>query len=115
MNVSCNILEKPNAVVFSMVGKITIDDDSKKISELVEDVLKKGNKNIIFDLSDLEFITSSGLNFFIRCLTKIRNSDGELVFTGVKGFVEKLFNISKLNEIFIICPTVEDGLLKFTK
>jgi anti-anti-sigma factor len=115
VSVTYNILEKPKAVIFSIAGKITTDDDSKSISESLDEILKKGNKQILFDLSELEFITSSGLNFFIRCLTKIRNADGELVFCGVHGFVEKLFSISKLNEIFIISPTSEEGLLKFTR
>ena len=64
------------------------------------------------DVSKLEYITSSGLNFFIRSLTRIRNVGGEIILCGVQGNVEKLLKISKLNEIFTICPTIADGLVR---
>jgi anti-sigma B factor antagonist len=110
-----HITSEPNVVVFSISGKINQDASTTEMMQALESELKSGKKLFVFDLKKLEFMSSTGLNFFIRCLTKIRNAGGELVLVEVHGIVEKLFDISKLNEIFTICPTLEEGRLKISK
>jgi anti-sigma B factor antagonist len=110
-----HITREPNVVVFSILGKINQDAIITEMMQALESELKSGNKQFVFNLNKLEFMSSTGLNFFIRCLTKIRNAGGDLVLVEVHGIVEKLFGISKLNEIFTICPTLEEGRLKITK
>ena len=112
MSFSFKISHLPVAVVFSVSGKISQEDTTGDLLDAVTEELDKKAKAILFDVSGLEYITSTGLNFFIRVLTKTRNADGQLILCGMHGTVEKLFKISKLNEIFTTCPTVEDGLAK---
>ncbi len=112
MSFEFKINAQPNAVVFSISGRISQDDTLEEIMAALNAELEKKVKYILLDIAKLEYITSSGLNFFIRTLTRTRNSGGELIICGLNGTVEKLFIISKLNEIFTLCPTVEAGLQK---
>jgi anti-anti-sigma factor len=106
------ITNNASALIFSIGGKIHSSEDTEGLLTQLERELKNQKKQFLFEVSNLEYITSTGLNFFIRSLTRIRNAGGELVVCNMHGTVEKLFKISKLNEIFIICPTVEEGLIK---
>lgn len=112
MSFEFKITHQPNAAVFSISGRISQDDTTNEIMDSLVLELEKKVKFILLDISNLEYITSTGLNFFIRTLTKTRNAGGELIICGLQGMVEKLFVISKLNEIFTICPTIEAGLTK---
>ena len=112
MSLSINIEHHSSSVVFSFSGKINNQDETTEVLQQLDNELAQKQKSFLYDVSKLEYITSSGLNFFIRSLTRIRNVGGEVILCGVQGNVEKLLKISKLNEIFTICPTVEDGLVK---
>lgn len=112
MSFTFEIKSDAQALIFSIGGKIVRSEDTETLLARLDQELKLQKKQFLFEVSNLEYITSTGLNFFIRSLTRIRNSGGELVLCNLNGVVEKLFKISKLNEIFIICPTVEEGLIK---
>lgn len=106
------ITNQPNVVVFGLSGRISQVDAVEQILVDLITAIESKSKVIIFDVSKIDYINSSGLNFFIRALTKIRNAGKELILCGMSGVVEKLFIISKLNEIFTIYPTLEEGLKK---
>lgn len=112
MSFEFKIQAQPDAVVFTISGRISQEDTTENMLQALVGELEKNARFVLIDVSGLEYITSSGLNFFIRALTRTRNAGGELILCGLGGNVEKLFVISKLNEIFTICPTLEDGLQK---
>lgn len=100
VNFSLHIDQNYN--LFSIKGKILTDLESNFLIEQIDDLIKKHKYPIILNIKELEHITSTGLNFFIRALTRCRNNSIELVIYGLQPSVEKLFYISKLNEIFVI-------------
>lgn len=112
MSIVFKIDVRPHAAIYSVSGKMTAEDATADMLLSITGQLEKNTSNILLDVSGLEYITSSGLNFFIRALTRTRNAGGELIICGLHGTVEKLFIISKLNEIFTICPDVATGLAK---
>ena len=110
MSLKHSIVQQQGGAIFTIEGKICSPEDSDELIAVLYDVLEKKIQFLIIDIEKLDYITSSGLNFFIRSLTRVRNIGGELIISGLHGNVEKLFNISKLNEIFTFSPTVEEGL-----
>lgn len=112
MSFDFKINTQPDSVVFSISGRISQEDTLEEIMAALNKELERKIHFILLDISKLEYITSSGLNFFIRTLTRTRNIGAELLICGLHGTVEKLFVISKLNEIFTLCPTLEAGLQK---
>ena len=49
----------------------------------------------------------------MRVLTRTRIKNGDLIFFGVKGNVENLFKIAKINKIYTIYDTEEEALNHF--
>lgn len=93
--------------IFYLDGKLNNSDNGLELIADIESKLALDNKQVVLDCQKLSYINSSGLNVFIRLLTKIRNSGGELYFTNVNAIVSKIFTVSKLNQIFNIYPTTE--------
>lgn len=112
MSLAFDITHNDSVVIFSLTGRINNQEETTPILEKLDLELNESKKEFIYNLENLDYITSSGLNFFLRSMTRIRNVDGELVFCSVNSTVNKLFKISKLNEIFSITDSVTEGIKK---
>ena len=54
-----------------------------------------------------------GISFFMRTLTKSRIMGGELILCNVRGNVDKIFKIAKLNEIYTIYNSQKEAIKHF--
>jgi len=100
-------------IIYKIKGKITSDLDFEDIEK---EVFKNINKNyfrIIFNLDELTHTNSTGISFFMRTLTKSRIMGGELILCNVKGNVDKIFKIAKLDEIYTIYNSLEEAIKHF--
>ena len=70
----------------------------------------EGQQNIVFDVSDVTFIDSSGLSAILIGNRICKNAGGSFVLAGVNENVSKLLRISQLDNILHIVPTVQEGI-----
>lgn len=77
-------------------------------SELV--VLSNGGvPNLILDLTDVKYVDSSGLSAILTA-HRLWKSLGSFVLTGIKhDAVSKLIEISRLDSVLTILPTLEES------
>ena len=99
MSIKYTLHIEAKAVIVSLEGRMVTDNDTTNLLNEIQKKIEEGFKVFYFDLNLLEYITSSGLNFFVRILTRTRNVSAEVVLCGIQGNVEKLFVISKLNSL----------------
>ncbi len=115
MAFSVDIDEQNGSVVFLLKGKLLNEGDSLKLNDTIAVEIESGVQNIVFDLSKLENCNSSGLNVLIRTLTKTRTKNGDTVVCCVNSSLDKLFAITKLNEIFSLYSNQKEALQHFKK
>lgn len=72
---------------------------------------QEGVRNLIFDLSDVKFVDSSGLSAILTG-NRLWNSEESLfILTGVaQPAVKKLIEISRLDNILTLIPTVQESI-----
>jgi anti-sigma B factor antagonist len=109
MSLNFDIQEQVPVHVLSLKGKIMSDDDVKDLKNAVERL----PSNLVIDISELTHTNSSGINFFIKTLTRCRVNGGELVLNGLNGSVKKLFELAKINGLFVAYDSLEDSLKHF--
>lgn len=100
-------------LVLSLKGKVLEDKLLKDILKSVEEALPKSKGKIILNLSELDYVNSTGINFFIKVLTKARIHGGDVVFYGITGSVKTIVHISKMDEVFTIVESQEEALSIF--
>ena len=92
--------------------------EEKNLNSLIAPQLKsefvflrnEGVKNLIFDLGDVDFVDSSGLSSILTA-NRIWKDYGSFVMANIKSdSVNKLIEISKLDGILTIIPTVEEAI-----
>lgn len=70
----------------------------------------QGFHNIILDLSESLYCDSSGLSAILVGNRLCRNSSGAFVITGLSETVRKLIQISQLDQVLSITPSLGDAI-----
>ena len=65
--------------------------------------------NVLFDLSGMVHIDSSGLGVLVQILQKARAGGGKVVLAALQPAPKIVFDITKVSRVFEIVPTVEDA------
>ena len=100
---------RPGVVVVEMTGSIRIGPNCQEIEQVVEDLIRRHETRVIFDLSGVSFIDSSGIGTLVRSLTKLKKLGGTLRLTGVKGMVEGVFKLTQIDKVLDIYPTASEA------
>ena len=78
---------------------------------LREEVLNRMSEgsNVLFDLSGMVHIDSSGLGVLVQVLQKAKANGGRVILAGLQPGPKIVFDITKVNRVFEIVPTVADA------
>ena len=78
---------------------------------LREEMLGKldGGTNVLFDLTKMVHIDSSGLGVLVQVLQKTKAGGGKVVLAGLQPGPKIVFDITKVSRVFDIVPTVADA------
>ena len=98
-----------DALVVNVTGRmdaITAPEFDTECQKWIDD----GETRVVIDLSDLEYISSAGLRSILAAAKKLKNTQGELLFAGLSGMVEEVFNVSGFAAMFKIYKSPEDAL-----
>src|SRR5271154_2700182 len=76
------------------------------VKERIGTLIDNGHHRIALDISEVEFIDSSGLSAAVWALKRL-GDDGELVIGGARGTVMSIFRLTRLDKVFRIFPDKE--------
>jgi len=79
----------------------------------VKEILASGQKNLIFDLTDVPYISSSGLRVLVVALKGTRAAQGDTRLAGVFRTVREVLKVTALDTLFHIYPNVDSAIEKF--
>ena len=78
---------------------------------LREEVLAKmsDGTNVLFDLSQMNHIDSSGLGVLVQILQKAKAGGGKMILASLQSGPKIVFDITKVSRVFEIVPTAKDA------
>lgn len=81
---------------------------SDRVERSLASMIKKKPDHLVVDLSGVTFIDSSGVAVLIRALQNIQEYGGKFSLTGMNDKVRPIFEIARLDQVFIIdSPEIE--------
>lgn len=104
----------PDIDVLEISGRIVLGRESQRIEWLVEELLGKNRKKIIFDITHVEYVDSAGLGIIVGCSGKIKTGGGELRVVGANQRVQQIFKMTGLTNVLAIYPDVAGAKANFT-
>ena len=89
--------------------------DASNSQEFKRDMssLLEANSKVVFDMTKLGFVDSSGCGAILSCLKKIKGKSGELKICGLQDRVSDLLKLMRLERVFDIKATREDAINAF--
>ena len=108
MNFTINNKEKHYLVTCNIENLNSVVSPELKSELLV--ISKGGNKNIVLDLSKAKYADSSGLSAVLLANRLCRDSGGTFVLTGLNEHILKLIEISQLDRVLNITPTLSEAV-----
>ena len=103
MDIQIEQQQDKSVIVFDK--NVIVGKEAAQIQNTVLDLIEKGEKTIVADLSKLDFITSWGIGTLIHALTTCTNRNVKFSLTGVNEKVHEILKKVKLDQIF----TIESG------
>lgn len=73
-------------------------ESADEFTLLLNTLVAGGMKHVVFDLTDLKYIDSTGIGLFIGLAKQLRAKEGDVVFFNVNAKVLEIFQLVKLND-----------------
>ena len=86
----------------------------ENVSPFLNAVRRESAPTMILDFSGVPYLDSSGLGSLVSAYTSCQKAGRRVALTGVNKRVMKVFEITKVEEIFLMFPTLSDALEAFT-
>jgi anti-sigma B factor antagonist len=95
-----NTRQVNGVMIVDLSGRITLGEGSVILRDTVRDLVGKGNKKILLNLGEVNYIDSSGIGELVSAFTTVRNQGGELKLLNLTKKVHDLLQITKLYTVF---------------
>jgi anti-sigma B factor antagonist len=103
-----------NITVVSFQGEVRFNAViSEGVKEEVKSLFNTPNVKLIFDLSGIHFIDSSGFGVFLSIMKTANNNYGFFKICNINEEVMELFKLLQLHNVFEIYKTLDDALKSF--
>jgi len=106
-----SVERKDDAVIVSLTGEIDMNN-SPLLHQKISDLLRDKPPRLLFDLSEVTYMDSSGIGTLVDALRKVRAYGGKLALVGVTQRVKSILQITKLTQFFDCYETLEEALAK---
>jgi anti-sigma B factor antagonist len=103
----------PDICLIGFSGKLMMGKESRQVELKVNALLSASMKNIIFDLSGLDSIDSTGVGIIVVCCGKAKKAGGELRIAGPAGVVKEALIMTRVDRLVRIFATVDDAQRNF--
>jgi len=94
-------------------GKITLGEGTMAIRNAVREVLKNGGKKIVLNLSEVNYIDSSGIGELVSTYTTVTNQSGQLKLLNLTKKIQELLQITKLLTVFSVYDNEQKAIASF--
>jgi anti-sigma B factor antagonist len=94
--------EVGDVVVIDVSGRITLGEGNVMLRDIVRELVERQNKQIVLNLSEVNYIDSSGVGELVKTHTTIRNQGGQLKLVNLNKRVSDLLHMTRLASVFDI-------------
>jgi len=105
---------EPDVVLVEIAGKIVYGLECQQIEWLIAELLQQGEKKIIFDISRVRHLDSSGVGIMVMCSGKVKEAGGELRVAGAEAHVKAILKMTEVGKILSLYPSSSEALEGFT-
>lgn len=95
--------------VLAISGRLSLGSEVERLEGAITELIKKGQKKFVFDISALDYCDSSGVGMFVSSLTKVKKAAGELKVAGANQRIQRIFKMTGVDTLMPMFATVAEA------
>ncbi len=104
--------EEGHVAVLSLKGRLDLASGTS-LKEEIKKIFDRDCTSIHLDLSNVDFINSSGLGALVSVMKEVRLRKGRLTLSNLANYVKEIFEITQLSHIFEIFETEQEAISSY--
>ena len=113
MSMKVSTRQVDGVTIVDCSGRITLGEGSVILRDTVRDLLSKGNKKIVLNLADVNYIDSSGIGELVSGYVSASHRHGRMKLCKLTKRVRDLLQVTRLYGVLDIYEWEEDALQSF--
>jgi anti-sigma B factor antagonist len=105
----------PDITVLEMAGRICLGNASQQVEWSLAEILKQNQKKIVFDLSGVTVLDSTGVGIIVMCHAKVKKAGGDLHIAGASGMVAETLKMTNVDKIIPFYPSLAEAVRNFRR
>jgi len=93
-----------------IIGNIDTEENTKKLDDDINDCIKKGRHNFVFNLEKTTFLDSAGISIFIHCLCDVQENKGSVNIIAKESQVRKVLEMVGIDRLMKTYPSEQEFL-----
>ena len=83
---------------------------SRDAEMTLKDIVEKGARKIVCDLSQTEYVASAGLRLLLSVTKNLKRLDGQLILCSLGPYVKEVFDTAGFTQLFKMYSSTEEAL-----
>lgn len=115
MDMMTSVRNLGDVTVVDISGRIVLGDESAALRHLIAELLSKGDRKIVLNLANVNYVDSSGLGALVSSFATVRRQGGELKLVKLPDKVDDLMEVTRLYTVFDIADNEEEAIRSFDR
>ncbi len=103
---------KADVVILSLSGKLDATT-AKTFEDKILAVINSGAQRLAVDLSQLDYVSSSGLRVFLLAAKQLQGTQGKIVLCALKDHVRQVFDLVGFSSVLSIYGSRDEAIRGF--
>jgi anti-sigma B factor antagonist len=96
----------PDIALLEITGRIAMGRECKELEWATQGLLKNNVKKVVFDLTRVTHVDSTGIGIIVMCAGLLKESGGQLRVVAPSGHIEHIFKMTNVDQIVGLHPSV---------
>lgn len=106
MDIKASLIQ--DCLVVSITGELDTTT-TPELEAILAQESQANPKSYIFDLADMDYISSVGLRVFLANLKKVKAAGGRMLLSGLNEEVQEVFDMAGFTSLFEIHPALAEA------
>jgi anti-sigma B factor antagonist len=112
VNFSVQVRQAESVSLVDVTGRLT-SFETKAFQQVIHELLKRGQTNIVLNLTALDYLDSSGIGELVREYLRVVKQGGAMKVVGLAPRVEEILKVTQLYQVFPEFPDEASALQSF--
>jgi anti-sigma B factor antagonist len=102
-----------NITIVEVKGPIN-SNTAKKLEDKLSSLIEGGRTRLVIDLEHVSYISSAGFRVLMVADRLVEEANGKLALCKLSAETQTLIELAAITDLFEICPSREQGLIKLS-